>query len=51
MRNLTGDYDECPFRVIFDRERPPAYPAMSAVPPKAEVKSGYWHLSQRAVAG
>src|SRR5262249_31260960 len=34
-----------PYNGSFSTEtRPAAGPTMSAVPPKAEVKSGYWHL-------
>ena len=32
----------CRLRVIRDRLEPAAGPAVSAMPPKAEVKSGHW---------
>ena len=37
--------------VIRDRDAANSMSRHVGYAPKAEVKSGYWHLSQRAVAG
>src|SRR5262249_16139504 len=42
---------QLPLRVISDRSDPAAGPRTSGYYPKAEVKSGYWHLRRWAFAG